>query len=362
MKRWIKALSLLLLFVLLFPLSACSAEPTAMSFGETEISVGMYRYWVSSYKAQFLSAYADMRDTDAFYDSILTGNVTAEEFLNGVIRQNVMRNLIAAEWFRQYGLKMPDSALADIDAYIADLTKEYAGGSRRALNELLQKYGVNADGLREILIMEEQVRRLYKHLYKEGGPFMLSTAELDAYYAREYVRIRHIYVNTVYVYVLDENGNYVTDTNGMAVTRELTEEEQAEKARKLADIAKALSDGTDFETVYETYSEDTLYENGYYLTRDTAFIDEVVQAAFTLKEGEQLQVESPFGIHYILRLPLDEGAYLVPENGDFFDGFASAAAEEDFLRRLDEAMEKVTVHEESLAPYSIRNVSANYAF
>ncbi len=362
MKRTVKILALFLLFALLFSLAACSSYTTAMEYGETKLSVNLYRYWLSSYKAQFLRSYTDMKDTDTFYDSILTDNITAEDFLNRIVRENVKRNLVAADWCRQYGLSLPESTLSAIDAYVEELTKEFANSSRRQMNQQLQEYGINTELLREAYVLEEQVRLVYSYLYGKNGPFALTEADYQAYFEEQFVRVRHIYVNTAYVYETADDGSYVVDTDGNVVTRELTEEEQAEKAKTVAAIDAQLASGADFETVYKTYSEEQYYENGYYLTRQTEFIDEVVTAAFALEMGESVKVESPFGIHYLLRLPLNEGAYNDEANADFFDGFKDTVKEADFLARLDEAAKAVTVREEELAPYSIRNVPANYAY
>ncbi len=362
MKRFYRYAAFLLAVLLLLPLAGCTAYPTALSFGETEFSTNMYRFWLSSYKGQFLRTYADMKDTDAFYDSILTDNTTAEAFLNGVVLENVTRNLICAELFRQYGLTLPEETTDAIDAYIEELTKEYAGGSRRSLNSLLAEYGANGEILRDVFIVEEKVTALFQYLYGEGGPQALTEADLAAYYQKEYVRIRHIYVNESYVYELAEDGSFLVDSSGNIVTRALTAEELAEKEKKIAAIDEALANRTAFDTVYKEYSEDQLYENGYYLTRETDFIDEVVTAAFTLAEGSHTKVESEFGTHYLYRLSLDAGAYTNEKNADFFSDFADAAAEANFLDLLDTYMDQISVVDEELAPYSIRNVPANYAF
>ena len=156
---------------------------------------------------------------------------------------------------------------------------------------------------------------------------------------------------------MTEAGYYTYDSNGNVVTRDLTEEEKQEKAEKIA----ALADGEDFETVYETYSEDLYYENGYYLTRETDFIDEVVTSAFALEIGETVRIESDYGVHYLMRLELEDYAYNDTKNADFFDGFADTVANADFLTMLDELIENVEVNEEEISKYSIRDAAINYA-
>lgn len=363
MKTFLKLCACLLAAAMLLSLAGCAKDPVAFSYNGTDISTNMYRYWLSSYKGTFMYTYTDMSDTDAFWDSVLYGDVTAEEYLNGAVTDNVKRNLVCLSLFEQYGLSLSDSAVTAINEYIEELTEEYADGSRRKLNQMLANYGINLNILREIYIVEEKISLLFEYLYADGGPFALTEETLDAYYRKNYVRVRHIYVNDAYAFQMNEAGYYTYDANGNAVTRALTEEELAEKTAKIEAIDKALADGIDFQTVYETYSEDLYYANGYYLTRDTDFIAEVVDAAFDLEIGETVCVKSAFGTHYLMRLELDDYAYndTATSNADFFDGFTDKVKNDDLLRRLNELLPEVTVYEEEVKKYSIRDAAVNYS-
>ena len=361
MKTLLKICACLLITALLLPLAGCAKDPIAFSYRDVEISTNMYRYWLSSYKGTFMYTYTDMNDTDAFWDSILYSDVTAEEYMNRAVIDNVKRNLVCLALFEQYGLSLSDAAVAAVDAYIDELVQEYADGSRRSFNQTLAQYGINLEILREIYLIEDKISFLFEYLYAEGGPYSLTEETLDAYYRKNYARIRHIYVNDAYAYETNDAGYYTYDSNGNAVTRALTDEELAEKQAKIAEIEKALESGTDFAEVYETYSEDLYYVNGYYLTRETAFIDEVVDAAFTLEIGETVSVKSDFGTHYLMRLPLENYAYNDPNNADFFDSFAEVVKNDDLLHRLDELLPEVTVYEEEIKKYSIRDAAVNYA-
>ncbi len=361
MKTLIKALALILAAAMLSAIGGCTKAPIALSYGESVITTNMYRYWLSSYKGTFLYTYTDMTDTDAFWDSVLFENTTAEDYLNGAVLENVKRTLVCMELFRTYGLTMPKSTVADIDSYIADLTEAYGEGNKQKFNQTLAQYGVNADMLREIYIEQAKASLVYKYLYGKGGPNALTEADLDTYYRENYVRVRHIYVNDTYKYVTDAEGFYQYDANGALLTRNLTEAEKAEKAEKIAAIEKALAEGQDFKTVYETYSEDLYYVNGYYLTRETDFIAEVIDAAFEMEIGDTKAVKSDFGAHFLMRLPLEDNAYNETANADFFDGYGETVANDDFMKFLDSLLPDVTVNEEETKKYSIRDAAVNYS-
>ncbi len=361
MKKLVRFCAFALLFATLFSLSGCGQSAVALSYGDSVVTANMYRYWLCSYKGTFLYTYTDMTDTDAFWDSILYEDITAEDYLNASVLENVKRTLLCMELFDQYGLTLPDYAVEGVDQYISELMDAYADGSKVKFNQTLSQYGVNMDMLRQIYLEEEKPARVFAYLYDDGGPNTLTEEDLDAYYRENYVRVRHIYVNDAYEYVTNEAGYQQYDSNGTALMRELNETEAAAKAEKIAAIEKALAEGQDFKTVYETYSEDLYYVNGYYLTRETDFITDVVDAAFGMEIGETVKVESEFGTHWLMRLPLEDNAYNESTNADFFDGYKDTVANADFMEFLDGLLDDVTVNEEEIEKYSIRDAAVNYS-
>jgi len=356
-----KLFALLLALAMLLGMAGCTSAPKVMQYDGAAVTANMYRYWLSTYKGSFMNTYTDMRDTDAFWDSAVFGDVKADRYLTDAIITNVKRTLVCAAHFDSLGLKFPETAAAEIDAYIEDLIENRADGSRRSFNQALAQYGINIDMLRQIYIMEDKTELLFTHLYGTGGAHALSAEDYEAYCGSHYVRIRHIYVNNAYAYETDENGHYSYDSSGVLKTRSLTPAEIAEKAKKIADIDAALAAGKSFDSVYETYSEDLYYKNGYYLSATTNFIPDVITAAFALEVGGTARVESDYGTHYIMRLEMDERPYENKDNEDFFASFEADAKNDHFLAWLDTLLPQVTVDEEELAKYSIRDASPNYS-
>ena len=71
----------------------------------------------------------------------------------------------------------------------------------------------------------------------------------------------------------------------------------------------------------------THYENGFYLSATTDYpVPELVTAALSLEVGEYAKIESEYGIHFILKYPLDEKAYEKEENTDWFGDLEADAA------------------------------------
>ena len=359
MKRWI-ALFLALVFLILS--SSCAADTVdVMRYGKSHITSNMYRYWLSSYKGTFMYTYSDMTDSAAFWDTVLYDDVTAEAYLNGAVEENVKRTLVCMELFRENGLKLSASAEEEIDSYIDELIRERAGGSKNVFNQELAKLGINTEMLRDIYRYEKQASLLFYSLYTKGGPRALTAEQLETYCRENYVRVRHIYINDAYAYETDENGNYRYNDDGTLRIRDLTAEEAATKADAIAKIDADLQNGRDFEEIYKEYSEDTFYQNGYYLTKETDFIPEVVEAAFTLQVGESVKVKSEYGTHYLIRLEMDREPYNNQENSDFFSTFESDAKNADFRAYLDTLLPQVEVNREEIDKYSIRDAAINYS-
>ena len=356
-----KIIALLLCAVMLCTLSGCASSTVVMEYGNQEVTLHMYRYWLSTYKGSFMNAYTDMKDTDAFWNSELLAGTTAETYLTNAVIENVKRTLICAAIFDEKGLKMSDADKKNIDDYIESLITERADGSRKSFNQILAQYGINIDMLRKIYTMEDKTSLLFANLYGEGGELELKDADYAAYCADNYVRIRHIYVNDAYVYEVDENGYYKYDTSGRLVTRDLNAQEKAEKAKKIADIEAALAKGEKFDDVYLEFSEDLYYDNGYYLCATTNFVSDVVVAAMNLEVGKSTRVDSDYGTHFILRMEMDEKPYENEENADFFEDFETAAKNAAFYDYLQSLLDKVTVDEEALKEYSIRDAKPNYS-
>ena len=98
--------------------------------------------------------------------------------------------------------------------------------------------------------------------------------------------------------------------DGSYKKRSLTDKEKAEKAEKIAQIEKKLSDGADFSGLYEEYSENTDYPGGYYFSLTSAgdYIADIVTKAFSLEEGEWIKYTSDtYGTFFIKRAALDDG-------------------------------------------------------
>ncbi len=344
-------------------LTSCASSEAVFTYKDNSISENEFTYYLATYKARFLQSYSDFKDTSAFYSSTLgDSGMTAEEYLFDAVVHNVKMSLICDTIAEEKGITVSNSTVQVIDEYLTDFVTEYSGGSKAQFNQALSAYGVNYNMLRNIYLRDERGSALYTALYGSNGEIGITDTARSEYLNENYVRVRHIYVNNKYDYVLDDDGYVVTSSDGSYQKRTLTADEQAEKDAVVAKIDTALSNGDDFETVYTTYSEDQNYENGYYLTRDIDFVDEVVGSAFNLEIGSYVKVESDVGTHYIMRLEMDASPWNEDANSDFFPNYDTLVGQSLFTKYIEAYIDDVEVNEDILSGFSVEESPTNYRF
>ncbi len=359
MRRTLKAALLIAVVLSMMLTASCKVNrgTPVMTLEDASVTDHMYEYWMCSYKAVLMSQYSDAKDTDEFWDMKLGEDSTAESFFYDLTYNYIESNLVSMYLFDELGLEIKDEDREKAEEIVSDLEEAYAGGNRNDFNRLLANYGVNADLLLEIYLEELKSTYVYNHIF-ENGILSVTDEDKEAFLQDNYVRIRQIYINNKYDRTrssYDESGNF-----NMAP---LDEETRAEKNAILTDAAYELASGADFDEVYEKYSEDKEYANGYYLSVSTQNIPrELIGSALSLEVGESATVETDYGTHIIKRLDLNGHDYDDEANADFFTDFNEQVYESVFNDYVTSYYDKIEVDEEAIAGYTIRDSLPNYSF
>ena len=316
-----KLLSLfLLLSLLVAALGSCAVRdvPIVMEHNGTRLDEDVYEYWLCCYRAQF--AYSETPETADRYAELAD--------------LNIMKTLVAASLFDQYGLQLDTAARDIINAALEKLV-ENAGGTREEFDKAAAAYGIDYEGMRVALTFERKAQALYNYLYGENGIMSLTDEQHEIYYEATYSRVKMIYISYV-DFLKDEDGNRVWDPQENRYRyEELTGTKLAAQQQKAAALRAALVEGLTekaFDELAKTYNEDPAtksYPNGYYFSNEVDYRDYIpalVAAAQELAPGEVTEVRSDYGVHILYGLALDEGGYKTEENADFFDGFTERAA------------------------------------
>lgn len=343
-------------------LVSCSSE-SVMTYGSHSINENEFSYYLATYKGKYAQTYADFKDTPEYFSSVVTDDgQTVEDVLYSAVVHNVEMTLVCEQMFDDYGLSLSRSVEDTINSYIGDFVDEYADGSRNKFNAALGAYGVNINMLKKIYLRDEKVSALYDALYGTNGIIGITDEDRQNYLDENYVRVRHIYVNNKYMYATDEDGVQEYTDDGLRKKRELTAEELAAKQALIDAIDESLAEGADFDEVYDAFSEDKYYKNGYYISENMDFIEDVTDSAMSLEVGEYKKIETDYGTHYIMRLEMDEKPWENEDNSDFFDGYDTTVGQALFADMAEEKISEVVLNEEVLGEYTMADSAINYRF
>lgn len=343
-------------------LASCSSE-SVMTYGSHSINENEFSYYLATYKGKYAQTYADFKNTPEYFSSVVTDDgQTVEDVLYSAVVHNVEMTLVCEQMFDDYGLSLSRSVEDTINSYIGDFVDEYADGSRNKFNAALGAYGVNINMLKKIYLRDEKVSALYDVLYGTNGIIGITDEDRQNYLDENYVRVRHIYVNNKYMYATDEDGVQEYTDDGLRKKRELTAEELAAKQALIDAIDESLAEGADFDEVYDAFSEDKYYKNGYYISENMDFISDVTDSAMSLEVGEYKKIETDYGTHYIMRLEMDEKPWENEDNSDFFDGYDTTVGQALFADMAEEKISEVVLNEEVLGEYTMADSAINYRF
>lgn len=343
-------------------LVSCSSE-SVMTYGSHSINENEFSYYLATYKGKYAQTYADFKNTPEYFSSVVTDDgQTVEDVLYSAVVHNVEMTLVCEQMFDDYGLSLSRSVEDTINSYIDDFVDEYADGSRNKFNAALGAYGVNINMLKKIYLRDEKVSALYDALYGTNGIIGITDEDRQNYLDENYVRVRHIYVNNKYMYATDEDGVQEYTDDGLRKKRELTAEELAAKQALIDAIDESLAEGADFDEVYDAFSEDKYYKNGYYISENMDFIEDVTDSAMSLEVGEYKKIETDYGTHYIMRLEMDEKPWENEDNSDFFDGYDTTVGQALFADMAEEKISEVVLNEEVLGEYTMADSAINYRF
>jgi len=188
----------------------------------------------------------------------------------------------------------------------------------------------------------------------------------------------------IYVYT-DENGDeriaYDTkngkseiakDSSGNPIVIKYSGEEKTQILTKAKDIlsqAKA-GDMLGFDLLVSKYNEDTdveKYPNGFYVPKDAnTRTPQVLEKVFSMDINAVDWVESDYGIHVIMRCPLEDGAYAKEEYKDLFISnttgtylFMDTLRAQLMAQYLAPYKKDITVDEELLKTVDIKRAGIN---
>lgn len=310
MKRFIAlTLALVMLCCCAAGCGSDTKEDTVMTVNGTSVSFDEYMGGLNQAVSELEDLYQSYSGTSVDWDGkfLFDDTVTNLEWCLKRAGQQVARYRVVEQKAKEMGVTLTDEQTTAIDDQIQNIKDQYVTSDDNAdtqLQAFFASYGYTEDSYRERCRLNYLYSDLFTEIYGEQGS-KLSDDKVQAY-AKE-----NDYITSAHILLL--TSETVTDADGKSSSKELSDEQKAEKKAKAEELCaelKAITDDTErwtrFKELMNEYSEDTglpQFPEGYCFTKGS-MVTEYDDASRALKEYEVSDVvESQFGYHVIMRLP-----------------------------------------------------------
>lgn len=267
-------------------------KSTPLDRGDVVMTIGDYEVTADEYIYEFLLL-SDDYDSRREVDNFLKKNPSEEKKAISDLEQHFIQKYSQVKWAESMGIYMTDADRARVDAQIAQRIEEI-GGYDAFLRGLDRSYCTEETYYR-LAYIDEHINMLFAEL-KEGDFSEVSDAEVAQFIQdREIYRAKHI---------------LITLTGDEAV--------DAEKKALAENILRRIRNGEDFDTLMNTYSEDTAgleaNPDGYTFDMNTNFVPEFKNTTKELAIDEvsdlvEVHTQGYSGYHIIKRVEVDPEPY-----------------------------------------------------
>ena len=310
------------------------ADTTAVTVAGESLNWGVYRDWlrmqglqIEDYFRQMAAYYGMSADWEG---SVGDGSgMTYAQYLQQETNESLASFLAIRAFAKEHGVELDEEQRASLEpeAMAAEIVGE--GATVEQLAEKLENEShMTVDAFRYYSESIMLFRNCHDALYGEGGE-KVDAADVVKYLEDEgYLSAGHILFMTI-----DPNTGDKLDAETVAAKKQQAEEIVAE-LRAIEDREELAKR---FLELKEQYCEDggkTAYPDGYTFTPGT-MVAAFEEAVRSLEDyGVSDPVESTYGYHVILRLPLDADSLLFSAQGTPSTA-RSQMAQEDLSEKLD---------------------------
>lgn len=276
-------------------------------------SADLVAYWIG-YDVSYLNSYMQYYTGSSInWDDALSDGMSVADYVKASVLSSVKQHLVLENLASKYDVTLT----AEQEAAMAESDQSYIDqyGSEEAFEAEIAKLGMRRETYDRVARSNYLYQNLYELYNTEGSALYASDEELAVYAAEQgYITADHI----------------LLATKDMTTGEALTDEQKAEKKALAEELVEKLNSYTGddiasyFAELADEYSEDPgreSYPTGYTFTTGS-MVQEFEDAAYALSEGEVSEVvESSFGYHILLRLPLDKSAAADEVREEYFTNF-----------------------------------------
>lgn len=269
--------------------------PVVMTINGEEIHAREYAsmmIYSKSYMDNMFAMYG--MDSTIWDDPSMRDGLIAQ--LEDQTRQQIVYIHTIIEQFNKAGLSLDRDVIQQMETQKASVIEQQGG--QDMFDIWLMTLGFDEQMYDNILLVSAYVEALSDYYFGENGKNLPPQAEMQQYFADNYLQAKHILIQT-------------TDANYEPLTGDALEEK-----RQLAeDVLARAREGEDFDTLIAEYNEDpgmSMSPEGYILdkegnTASGAMVEEFTAGCWSVGVDEIADlVETSYGYHIIKRVPLDE--------------------------------------------------------
>ena len=356
-------LSLVMIFGAVFGIiNAVKYAGATAYYSDTFIDEGQMNFLASYYKSLFmrdikLTDGVNAYDTTAFWEKVDADGVSYGERLKTGFSEYVSALLTAAAIYDS-AMSFSGSEKKQYEKIVNDSLTYLANGSKNEFNKAVGEFGFDFDDFKAANILLYKAERAKKALFGDEGSSLILESDMCMEYLETYAHVNLIFIRLTDKFLLDEDGGFIYDGDGNAVTEALTPSEIADRQARIDAINSLINKEGGREMspesffIYQKDSEGdaTMDQSGYYFSpyaETTAEFEEqfpeIVARAYTMKIGEYAMVECEAigGVCFLYREDVVAGAY-AKESNPFFSDFYSDAADYLFPKTLKDLMVGVT--------------------
>ena len=290
-----------------------------------EVTWDEYYYWVSG-SAYSLEYYYGVSDWGAeIYEG---AGYTYNDYVSEYVKSYIAQIETLIQYAEENNITLTDEEQAQLDEQYESDVETYGGGDEAAFEDYLATSYISKDLYDKINLTYILMTKIYTDHYGENGELLTDEDVLS--YAEEngYLNCKHIL---------------------LSIDDEMTDEEKQEKYDTLQEIADELRasglQGEELEAAFtekmNERSEDegglSSYPDGYLFTEGT-MVSVFEDTTKTLEEYEISDpVESSYGYHIIMRLPISPDDIAYGEDYDMRTTAADALFENEVYNWIDTA-------------------------
>lgn len=376
--------SIVLVFGIVFgTIAIIKSRNSVASFGGVAMNGEVANYFASSYKSDYMSLLSragvkGVEDSPGFWNSTSETGEKYIDLLEKGAKEYVKQIIVLNYLYNRYSSL--SSADKDIIKTAIDGTLRSHGGSVEAFNALVSDYGFDYSSYSDAVEMIYKAASCEALICGTGGSKLKSSTDSDIIefrnsYLEKYAHVKLLFISTERAFVLDKDGNRMSDGEGGYQTRELEEDEAAARLAEIETIRSAiLAIGTDGvqmgPDMFENYLYSDLYsgmletrDKGYYFHKSSSAAQsfdnqDIVSRSLEMKVGEFGEVIVDGGVCFIYKLATDPADLSTSGLESFFSDFYEDLSDEFLSSQVSKLTPSVKVKDDfdlidfNLLPYN----------